>query len=154
MKNVVFGSQHLVKTRFCHKETIGGTVYFQEDHLPWGNWWRSFRISNKNSDFSISISRKIDLPETFAHRFPNFADIDWWPEEEFLGSSRRIEWLFDCLDTTSLRRDTIFEYATSSAIPTFRVSLWHFMLCASLSVHMGLSFEHKLFLGCSQGFSL
>ena len=108
---------------FCHKETSVGTVYFKMNHLPWGNRLRSFRISNKNTAIFIRILRKIDFPETFARRFLNFEDIDLRHEEEFLGSSRQIEWCIERLDWTTLRRDNFFGYATSSAFTTSRVDM-------------------------------
>ena len=68
---------------------------------------------------------KIDFSETFARRFPNFEDSKLWSEEELLSSTRRFEWCIERPDRITLRRDTIFEYAASSAIPTSRVSMWH-----------------------------
>ena len=66
------------------------------------------------------ILQDVAFPETFGRHFPNFEDIDFGPEENFSGLSQGLEWYVELNNTTTLKRDEIFESATSFVIPTFQ----------------------------------
>ena len=149
------GGMHIVSPSGnfrCVGNLSSATVYFSENQPILCEISRSFTWCGFDFPHNGQFSRKIDFPETFARRFPNFEDINLWPEDKFLSSPRRIEWCADCPDRTILRRDTFFGYAKSSTIPTFKVQLWQSAWCASLSAHMGLSFQAISFLACSSPF--
>ena len=85
--------------------------------------FRSSKCESQNKHFRRKVSRKVDNSGTFGDHFPKFEDIDLCPEAKFLGSLRGFERYINYADVNSLKRDTFFEYATSSPIPTFRESL-------------------------------